>query len=130
MGRVMTSAAAIRARQQHARAAEAEVARLLEVAGFEIVARNLRLGHLELDIVARRNELVIVVEVRSRSGVAWTTGFGSITAQKRRRVRLAAARLWRKRYRSDPSVTRLRIDAAAVSLTADGMRVHYCAGAF
>lgn len=113
-----------------ARKAELEVARLLREAGFQIVAQNLRLGYLELDIVARRGELIVVVEVRARSRDAWTTGFGSITQAKRRRVRQAAERLWRRRYKNDPSAKRLRIDAAAVLFDGDDLRVHYSIAAF
>jgi putative endonuclease len=117
-------------RQDRARRAESAVVDLLVRAGFHIVARNLHLGHLELDVVARCRELVVVVEVRARSRGGWVTGFGSIDAHKRRRVRQAAERLWRKRYRRDPSVTRLRIDAAAVLFDESGMTITYCKGAF
>lgn len=115
---------------RRAREAERAVADLLSEQGFCIVATNLQLGHLELDVVARREDLVVVVEVRARSSGGWTTAFGSITPEKRRRVRLAAHRLWRRRYRHDPSVRRLRIDAAAVTFAHDGMRIQYSPGAF
>jgi putative endonuclease len=113
-----------------ARQAERAVADLLTDSGFEIVGTNLRLGYLELDVVARRRDLIVVVEVRARGHGAWTTGFGSIDHAKRRRIRWAAERLWRKRYRSDPSVSRLRIDAAAVLFNESGMSICYCEGAF
>lgn len=114
----------------HGALAEAAVARYLENEGFDIVARNLRVGSYELDVVARREELVVVVEVRFRSAGAWTSGFGSILPEKRRRVRRAAQRLWRIRYAKDPSVSRLRIDAAAVVLRDGEYAVTYCPGAF
>jgi putative endonuclease len=111
------------------RAAEEAVAAALVEAGFEIVARNLRVGRLELDVVARRSELVIVVEVRTRGRGARTTGFGSLSAVKRDRIRRAAGSLWRRRYARDPSVSRLRIDAAAVTFDAGETHITYCAGA-
>lgn len=117
-------------RKARAALAERAVARLLTERGFDIVATNLRLGHLELDIVARREDLVVVVEVRARDRTSWTTGFGSITESKRRRVRQAAQRLWRRRYRADSSVTRLRLDAAAVLFAPGGFEIHYAEGAF
>jgi len=106
------------------------VSHFLQARGFEIVARNLRLGALELDIVARQGDLIAVVEVRTRSTSSWTTAHGSILPRKRARLRRAAQRLWRTRYRYDPSVTRLRIDAAAVSFEPGGVVVDYCAAAF
>jgi putative endonuclease len=111
-------------------AAELAVCRYLEQEGFQIVARNLRLGRLELDVVARKGELVVIVEVRTRSQGAWTTAFGSITRLKRERVRRAGQRLWRDRYRKDPSVERLRFDAASVVFEGETPHVEYVAAAF
>jgi putative endonuclease len=111
-------------------AAEAAVCEYLEQQGYQIVARNLRLGRLELDVVARKEELVVVVEVRSRGPGAWTTGFGSITRLKRERIRRAGQRLWRERYRKDPSVERLRFDAASVVFEHDTARIEYIVAAF
>ena len=99
--------------------------------GFQVVALNLRIGRDEIDVVARKDQLVVVVEVRFRGARAWTTGFGSIQEPKRRHVRRAAQRLWQRRYARDPSVSRLRIDAAAVTFDAQGRAlVNYCPAAF
>ncbi len=117
-------------RQQLAKRAEACVAEHLRQLGFEIVATNLRLGHLELDIVARRHDLVVVVEVRTRSSRSWTTAHGSVLGPKRKHLRKAAARLWRTRYARDPSVSRLRIDVAAVHFRPQGVLIDYCPAAF
>lgn len=98
--------------------------------GFRIVATNLRLSYLELDIVARRDDLVIIVEVRSRSSESWTSGFGSLDGRKRYRIRLAGQRLWSRRYRADASVRRLRFDAASVVFGPNGPRIEYVEAAF
>ncbi len=111
-------------------AAERAVERYLRACGFRIVALNLRLGRLELDVVARREDLIVVVEVRTRGTGAWTSGFGSIDAPKRRRIRRAGERLWQRRYRHDDSVTRLRFDAASVHFHASGYSVDYVPAAF
>ena len=110
--------------------AEGVVARYLEAAGFSIVARNLRIGLLEIDIVARHADLIAIVEVRTRGATAWTSGFGSLTAAKRARIRRAGLRLWRQRYRDDPSVAHLRFDAACVHFEATEARVEYAVAAF
>ena len=104
--------------------------RYLERAGANIVATNLRVGHLEIDVVARDGRVIVVVEVRARGPSAWTTGFGSLAAAKKRRIRRAAERLWQRRYRHDPSVDRLRIDAASVTFSGDEERVDYVKAAF
>ena len=90
----------------------------------------MRLSYLELDVVARRNELVVVVEVRSRGSGAWTSGFGSLDGKKRYRVRLAGQRLWQRRYRNDASVKRLRFDAASVVFGPNGVQIEYVEAAF
>lgn len=99
-------------------------------AGASIVATNLRVGHLEIDIVAREGRTILVVEVRARSPNAWTRGFGSLTSKKRTRIRRAAERLWQRRYRHDPSVDRIRIDAASVTLDNGELHVEYVKAAF
>ncbi len=110
--------------------AEAAVVEYLKSAGASIVATNLRVGRLELDIVARHRRVVIVVEVRARGGKAWTSAFGSLDSKKRARVRRAAERLWRDRYRDDATVDRLRIDAASVAFTDGVPTVEYAKAAF
>ena len=112
--------------------AESAVAEYLERAGYAIVARNLRLGHWELDIIARREALIVVVEVRTRGKGSWTSGFGSLTFSKRERIRRAGQRLWRERYARDPSVQQLRFDAACVHFEAEGSspRIDYVPAAF
>ena len=110
--------------------AEALVAEWLRQQGYEIVATNLRLGALELDVVARKGPLVAVVEVRTRGATARTTGIGSVTPQKRERIRRAGERLWQRRYRRDRSVERLRFDVASVELDTDPPRIEYVIAAF
>jgi putative endonuclease len=110
--------------------AEEAVVRYLESAGCAILERNLKLGRLEIDIVARRGELILVVEVRTRGAGAWTTGLGSMSHAKRERIRRAGQRLWRDRYKADPSVERMRFDAASVTFHGDRADIDYVVAAF
>jgi len=111
--------------------AEQAVVEYLISQGCEIVATNLRIGHLEIDIVAREGPVVLIVEVRTRSATAWTSAFGSLSRYKRARVRQAGHSLWDRRYRSDSTVERMRFDAASVSfLEGGGYEVNYARGAF
>ena len=107
------------------RLAETAVADYLVAAGYEVLARNLRLGALELDVVARRGPLVVVVEVRTRGPGALEGPFESVTPAKRARLRRAVARLWRERLEGMPEVRRVRIDVAAVRFEAGQTRVEY-----
>jgi putative endonuclease len=90
----------------------------------------LKVGHYELDVVAREGPLIVVVEVRTRSEGALTRAFGSLTGEKRLRIRRAGERLWQRRYRSDPSAERLRFDAASVTFIDGVPRVEYVPAAF
>ena len=54
-------------RLERGAAAEREAAQLLASAGYEIVERNFRCKAGELDIVARDGDVLVFVEVRSRS---------------------------------------------------------------
>jgi putative endonuclease len=97
--------------------------------GFDIMGRNLRLGALELDIVARRRGLVVVTEVRTRGRGALVRAFESVTWAKRARLGRAVERLWRSSLSGMPGVVRVRIDVAAVTF-ADGVtRLEYVEGA-
>ena len=88
--------------------------------GFVIVGTNVRLGRLELDIVAREGDTVVVVEVRTRGASAWQTGLESVARAKAKRVRTAGERLWRQRFERDPTVNRMRFDVAVVTYDAGG----------
>jgi putative endonuclease len=96
-----------------------------------VLDTNVRLGHLELDIVAREQDTVVVVEVRTRGAGAWQTGLESIARTKAKRVRTAGERLWRKRFERDPTVNRMRFDVAVVSYDGSGKAlIEYARGVF
>jgi putative endonuclease len=118
-----------RDRAELGRRAEDAVADYLVASGFEVLGRNVRLGKLELDVVARRGDLVVVVEVRTRGPTALDTAFGSVTAQKRARLRRAVERLWRRELDAMDGVERVRIDVAAVTFDAGKTSVEYVEGA-
>ncbi|NJM41045.1 MAG: YraN family protein, partial [Anaerolineae bacterium] len=50
---------------------ESIAAKHLEAQGYTILHRNWRHGHGELDIVARKGELVVFIEVRTRTSDAF-----------------------------------------------------------
>jgi putative endonuclease len=115
-----TKTAEKRAAFRAGRAAEAAVAKDLVHRGFAILGTNVRLGRLEIDVVARQEDTVVVVEVRTRGPTAWQTGLESIARLKAKRVRAAGERLWRERFLRDPSVNRMRFDIAVVTYGAEG----------
>lgn len=95
------------------------MAALLEGRGFSIVGRNVRVGRLELDLIARRRDLLVICEVRARTSERFGTAVDSIGPQKVRRVRQAAAR-WLADAGPALRRVRLRFDAAGVLLDRAG----------
>jgi len=105
--------------------AELAVADYLVASGYRVLARNLRLGALELDVVAQKGDVVAVVEVRTRGPGSLAGPFESVTGAKRARLQRAVRRLWRERLAAMPDVQRVRIDVAAVTFEAGRTRVEY-----
>jgi putative endonuclease len=66
--------------------AEERAAQLLLAAGFRILARNFRCRMGEIDIIARRANLLIIAEVRLRSSDAFGGAAASVTGRKRARI--------------------------------------------
>ena len=116
-------------RAEIGRRAELAVVDYLVVRGFSILGRNVRLGPLELDIVARQGSLVAVVEVRTRGATAFEGAFESIGPTKRARLRKAVDRLWRETLEAMKDVERVRIDAAAGTFEGGVTSVEYVEGA-
>lgn len=100
--------------------AESAASAWLIARGLELVASNVRVGRLEIDLVLRDGAVIVFVEVRTRGPGAWTGALASIDAAKRARLRAAGARLWRDRFARDASIDRVRFDVAAVELLPDG----------
>lgn len=111
-------------------AAEDLVARWLPSLGLEVLQRNVRLGYLEIDIVARERSVLAVVEVRRRGAASRTSGFSSINREKRMRLRYAGERLWNRQYKWDPTLERLRFDVASVTFDRARPVIEYVRGAF
>ncbi len=98
-------------RGELARRGEEFVAELLQERGFEICGRNVRVGRLELDVIARRGSLLVVCEVRSRFRARPVFPSETIDRKKLSRIRQATARWLREQKLGR---VRTRIDAAAV----------------
>ena len=66
------------------RRAEMIAATLLRLKGYRILARDYRAGVGELDIVARRGQLLAVVEVKRRRDMA--SALAAVTMRQQRRI--------------------------------------------
>jgi putative endonuclease len=113
-------------RSQLGSGAEIRAASLLEQAGFTVLARNYRCRAGELDIVARRARLLVIAEVRLRSGVAFGGAAASITAAKRARIVRAARYL----LRCQPALAALEVRFDALLLSAPDGPIEWIEAAF
>jgi putative endonuclease len=96
-------------------AAEDAVAARLISDGWLILGRRVRVGKLEVDILARRRDVVACVEVRGRRIDALVTAIDSINWKKQRALAKAARALWSRRFARDESVRVVRVDVATVT---------------
>jgi putative endonuclease len=95
---------------------EGLAAELLQGKGYEIVARNWRCAHGEIDIIAREGEELIFVEVKTRRGTVMGSPEEGLTPRKAGRVvELAQAYLAEADLDAD-----WRVDLIAVELDAQG----------
>jgi putative endonuclease len=65
--------------------------------GWRIEAHRFRLGHSDLDLVARRDDLVAFIEVKTRGSSGWGSPAESIGWRKRRTI-ARLAEVWRERH--------------------------------
>lgn len=87
-----------RAQEAHELGREGErlAARHLAAHGYRVVGRGFRTRRGELDLVCRRGDRMLVVEVKTRRSDRWGTPAEAVDARKWRRLRAAAAeyRTW------------------------------------
>jgi putative endonuclease len=121
-------------RQRIGRAAEDLVAARLTAAGWEIVERNARTRHGELDIVALDGSTLVFVEVKAGRESA---AFGperpilGVDRRKQQRVRRLAT-AWMGERRDAPYYAEIRFDAVGVTFDRTGrpIEVEHLRGAF
>jgi putative endonuclease len=80
-------------RHRRGLAGELAAAKHLEARGWRIEAHRYRLGHHDLDLVARLGSLVAFIEVKARRSAAFGSGSESVGWRKRAILRVVAA-LW------------------------------------
>jgi putative endonuclease len=92
-------------------------AAFLAARGWVVLHRQYRLGHREIDLVARRGEVVAFVEVKTRGGTGFGDPLEAITWRKRREIQRVAL-AWIDRFGRPGDV--YRFDAVGILLPAGG----------
>src|SRR5690606_20478756 len=96
---------------------EEAAARFLERRGWAILDRGFRADRKEIDLVARRGEVVAFVEVKTRSSSHFAAPQEAVGARKRAGITGAAA-AWAAEH-GEPNMV-YRFDAIAVTRSATG----------
>lgn len=101
-------------------------ARYLQMNGYRILARNLRCGPAELDLVASRGDIVAIVEVRTRSSSGHGSPEESVRGRKFRTL-VRAARMLPDVF---PPVAgrRLRCDLIGIERRPFGLQLRHLQG--
>jgi putative endonuclease len=83
-----------KAKQSLGRLGESLAAENMQKQGYRIVIRNFRTKEGEIDLIVTKGDLLVIVEVKSRSSTLFGEGFEAVTLTKQKRLkRLAAAYL-------------------------------------
>jgi putative endonuclease len=100
------------------RRAEDSALDYLRAHGLELLTRNYRCRGGEIDLVMREQDVLVLVEVRSRASSGYGSAAATVDGRKQSRIVHAARHLLRTR----PELARLkaRFDVVALEPAADG----------
>lgn len=113
-------------RADRGRAGEEAALALYRRRGFRVLARNWRCALGELDLVLERDGLVVVCEVKARTGAGFGAGHESVVWAKRARIR----RLAEAFLATGDRLPEVRFDVASVWLGPRGPEVELFEDAF
>ena len=98
----------------------------LEEKGYEILARNHRFRHAEIDIIAKKNKILIFVEVKTRTNVSYGMPEEFVDATKRRLIMKAAEQyIFDRDWHGD-----IRFDVVSVVITQQTVKIQHIEDAF
>ena len=99
------------------------VARYLRRKGYRILERNFQTRFGEIDLIARKGDVIVFVEVKTRAPGAPVSGRDAV---KQSRVRTAALQYWQGRF----AALQPRFDVVEVTLSPEGEQVEHIENAF
>jgi len=109
---------------------ERRAAAYLRLRGYQVLERNYRVPQGEIDLIARRGETLVFVEVKSRKDDSYGTPIEAVSSQKVKRVSAVAA-VYLSRYEKPYNVCRFDIVAVGPDKNFLGfLKVHHFENAF
>ena len=105
---------------------EEEAVRYLREKGYEIMTRNYRYQHAEIDLIVKRGKLLVFVEVKTRSNLSYGNPEEFVSYTKAKLVMKAAEQyIFANDWLHD-----IRFDIIAVTLAGSELRVKHIEDAF
>lgn len=105
---------------------EEEAARFLQSEGYELLARNFRHQHAEIDLIVKRGKLLVFVEVKTRTNLSFGNPEEFVSYAKAKLVMKAAEQyIFAHNWLFD-----VRFDIVAVSISGSVLRVKHVEDAF
>ncbi len=86
------------------RIGEAQAEKFLKKAGLKIIARNVRVGSDELDLIAKQGDALIFVEVKTRASEDFGRPAAAVNRAKRKKLSRAAINFLRKHKLRPPYI--------------------------
>ena len=99
-------------------AGEDAAAAWYEAHGYEVVARNWRCREGELDLIVRRNRVIVFCEVKTRANTVFGVPAEAVNHLKRQRLRVLAAK-----WLDDAPIRAREIRLDVVSVVGDSVEV-------
>jgi putative endonuclease len=114
-------------RQVLGRSGEELAARQYRRLGFDVLACNFRRRGGEVDVVARKADVIVFCEVKTRRSTRWGLPVEAVNFRKQGRIKSAAGAWLRE---NKPGRVRLRFDVVSIVVDGDESRVEILADAF
>ena len=99
----------------------------LTTRGYELVERNYRTRYGEIDLILRKDDLLVFVEVKLRRSTRFGDPLEAVTIHKQTTLRSLAEQYLSDR---DPDFDTLRFDVVGILIDKDKPRLHHVEDAF
>lgn len=97
--------------QNRGKKGEKKAERFLRKSGFEIIENNYRTSVGEIDIIARKDGVLVFIEVKNRSNSKFGTGAEAVTEKKQTKI-IKSAQIYMKKFFGGE--TRCRFDVISI----------------
>jgi putative endonuclease len=99
----------------------------LKSKGYKVIAKNLRLGRIEIDIIATRKRAIYFVEVKSRRSLRAGDPLEQLPFWKQKHI-IAAAKMYLMRHRLDN--VEVHFSVIGITMTESGDEIEFVEDAF